>query len=130
MLTIQRYLDPLRTEIELLPSDKALMLRKQQKAQDTLSPHLRVLQFFESHFNAIRLSNLQDQQLFRRLTSSTIIGLSKTNGHPLAREIHFRIVLFGLRVLKHLIPRNSAASWKLKDQILSAALAWFRHPPM
>ncbi|KAJ5193019.1 hypothetical protein N7449_009161 [Penicillium cf. viridicatum] len=123
------YLDPLHTKIELLPTDKDLMLRMQQKAQDTLSPHLRVLHFFESHFNAIRLGNLQDQQLFCRLIGSTVVGLSKTEGHPLAREIHFRIVLLGLRILRHLSPRNSGASWKLKDQILSAALSWFKHPP-
>ncbi|KAJ5664754.1 hypothetical protein N7462_011567 [Penicillium macrosclerotiorum] len=123
------YLDPLQTKIELLPTDKALMLQGQQKAQNTLSPHLRILQFFESHFSAIRLGNLQDQQLFCRLISSTLVALSKTRGHPLAREIHFRIVLFGLRILKHLSPRNAAASWKLKDQILSAALSWFKHTP-
>lgn len=122
------YLDPLHTKIELLPTDKALMLKKQQKAQNTVSPHSRVLQFFESHFNAIRLGNLQDQQLFCRLISSTVVALSKNSGHPLAREVHFRIVLFGLRVLKHLRPQNSSASWKLKDQILSAALSWFKHP--
>lgn len=122
------YLDPLHTKIELLPTDKALMLKKQQKAQNTLSPHSRVLQFFESHFNAIRLGNLQDQQLFCRLVSRTVVALSKTQGHPLAREVHFRIVLFGLRVLKHLSPQNGAESWKLKDQILSAALSWFKHP--
>lgn len=123
------YADPLHTQIELLPTDKPSMLRKQENAQNTLSPHLRVLQFFESHFNAIRLGNLQDQQLFCRLISSTVVGLAKTQGHPLAREIHFRIVLFGLNILKHFSPRNKAASWKLKDQILSAALAWFKHPP-
>jgi phosphatidylinositol 4-kinase len=123
------FLDPLHTKIELLPTDKALMLKKQQKAQDTLSPHSRVLQFFESHFNAIRLGNLQDQQLFCRLISSTVVALCQTQGHPLAREVHFRIVLFGLRVLKHLSPQNISASWKLKDQILSAALSWFKHPP-
>lgn len=122
------YLDPLHTKIELLPTDKAMMLKKQQKAQDTLSPHSRVLQFFESHFNAIRLGNLQDQQLFCRLISSTVVGLLKTQGHPLARELHFRIVLFGLRVLKHLSPQNGSESWKLKDQVLSAALSWFKHP--
>ncbi|KAJ5566247.1 hypothetical protein N7535_007885 [Penicillium sp. DV-2018c] len=123
------YLDPLHTKIELLPTDKELMLRMQQEAQDTLSPHLRVLHFFESHFNAIRLGTLQDRQLFCRLIGSTATELSKTKGHPLAREIHFRIVLLGVKVLRHLSPRNSSASWKLKDQILSAALSWFKHPP-
>ncbi|KAI2785842.1 hypothetical protein POX_h09604 [Penicillium oxalicum] len=123
------YLDPLQTKIELLPSDKAAMLRKQQIAQDTLSPHLRVLQFFESHFSAVRLGNLQDHQLFCRMISNTLVALTKTTGHPLAREIHFRLVLFGLRILQNMTPRNSTASWKLKDQILSAALSWFKHAP-
>ncbi|CAL5867762.1 uncharacterized protein PFLUO_LOCUS1982 [Penicillium psychrofluorescens] len=123
------YMDPLYSNIELLPTDKALMLRKQQKAQSTLSPHLRVLQFFESHFSAIRLGNLLDQQLAIRLVTSTAAGLLKSKGHPLAREVHFRFVLFGLRILRHLTPRNSGAAWKLKDQILSAALGWFKHPP-
>lgn len=105
------------------------MLREQQNAQNTVSPHLRVLQFFESHFSAVRLGNLQDQQLFCRLISNTLVALTKTKGHPLAREVHFRIVLFGLRILHHLSPRNGAATWKLKDQILSAALSWFKHAP-
>lgn len=121
--------DPLHTLIELLPTDKAVMLRKQNKAQEIISPHSRVLQFFESHFNAIRLGNLQDQQLFFRLISSTVVALSNTQAHPLAREIHFRVILFGLNILAHFTPRQCAASWKLKDQILSAALAWFKHPP-
>jgi phosphatidylinositol 4-kinase len=31
--------------------------------------------------------------------------------------------------LHHLSPRNGAATWKLKDQVLSAALSWFKHAP-
>ncbi|KAE8349416.1 hypothetical protein BDV28DRAFT_141280 [Aspergillus coremiiformis] len=123
------YVDPLYAKIELLPTDKAQMLQKQQKAHKVLSPHSHVLQFFESHFSAIQLGNLQDQQLFCRLIDKTTVGLMQTNGHPLARELHFRIILFGLKVLKHFSSADPAASWKLKDQLLSAALSWFRHPP-
>ncbi|KAB8070304.1 hypothetical protein BDV29DRAFT_181106 [Aspergillus leporis] len=123
------YVDPLYAKIELLPTDKALMLQNQQKAHRILSPHLLVLQFFESHFSAIQLGNLQDQQLFCRLIDKTTVSLMQTNGHPLSRELHFRIILFGLKVLKHFSSSDPAASWKLKDQILSAALSWFRHPP-
>ncbi|KOC13801.1 putative phosphatidylinositol 4-kinase (STT4) [Aspergillus flavus AF70] len=123
------YVDPLYAKIELLPSDKALMLQKQQKAHKVLSPHSHVLQFFESHFSAIQLGNLQDQQLFCRLVDKTSVGLMQTSGHPLSRELHFRIILFGLKVLKHFSLADPASSWKLKDQLLSAALSWFRHPP-
>lgn len=119
----------MHAKIELLPTDKALMLKNQQDAQNTLSPHMRVLQFFESHFNAVRLGNLQDQQLFCRLVSGTVVALAKTQSHPLAREIHFRIVVFALKILQTMSPRNGPATWKLKDQILTAALSWFKHTP-
>ncbi|RAO74348.1 uncharacterized protein BHQ10_010360 [Talaromyces amestolkiae] len=102
--------DPFFTAIELLPSDKTALLQEQQRAQDVLSPHLRILQFFESHFNAIRLASPHLQRIFSRAISRTLVALQRTNGHPLSRE-----------------SRNY--KWKLKDQILSAALSWFRHPP-
>ncbi|BCR87686.1 1-phosphatidylinositol 4-kinase STT4 [Aspergillus chevalieri] len=123
------YVDPLYAKIELLPTDKELLLKKQQKAQNILSPHSHVLQFFESHFSAVRLGKPQSRRLFCRLIGTTTVGLLETHGHPLAREIHFRITLFGLKVLKHFNSQDQVASWKLKDQILSAALSWFKHPP-
>lgn len=105
------------------------MLKNQQKAQSLISPHSLVLQFFESHFNAVRFGNPQSRRLFSRLIGRTAVGLLETHGHPLAREIHFRIILFGLKVLSHFHAQDQVASWKLKDQILSAALSWFKHPP-
>lgn len=75
------------------------------------------------------MGNPQSQRLFCRLIGRTAVGLLETNGHPLAREIHFRIILFGLRILKHFHSQDEIASWKLKDQTLSAALSWFKHPP-
>lgn len=105
------------------------MLKNQQRAQDILAPHLSILQFFESHFSAIRLGNVQDQRLFCRLIDRTTIGLLRTKAHPLARELHFRIVLFAFRVLRHFTSLDPVTCWKVKDQILSAALGWFRYPP-
>lgn len=123
------YVDPLYAKIELLPTDKELLLKKQQKAQSILSPHSHVLKFFESHFSAVRLGKPQSRRLFCRLIGRTTVGLLETHGHPLAREIHFSIILFGLKVLKHSHSQDQVSSWKLKDQILSAALSWFKHPP-
>lgn len=104
------------------------MLKNQQKAQDMLAPHYEVLRFLESHFCATRLGNPQDQRLFGRFVDATTVGLLRTHGHPLAREIHFRIVLFGLKALKHFDAQSNVGLWKAKDQILSAALSWFKHP--
>lgn len=129
LINKRSHVDPLYAKIDLLPTDKDLLVKKQQKAQSILSPHFHVLQFLESHFSAIKMGNPQSQRLFCRLIGRTAVGLLETNGHPLAREIHFRIILFGLRILKHFHSQDEIASWKLKDQSLSAALSWFKHPP-
>jgi phosphatidylinositol 4-kinase len=60
---------------------------------------------------------------------ATLDGLKHSNGHPLARELHFSIVLFGLRVLKYSTALSSIAQWRLKNQIVSAALSWFSFAP-
>jgi len=56
-------------------------------------------------------------------------GLRHATGHPLAREIRFQIVLFGLKVLKHSIGLDFDARCLLKDKILSSALSWFSFAP-
>ncbi|QSS57389.1 phosphatidylinositol 4-kinase [Histoplasma capsulatum var. duboisii H88] len=124
-----KFTDPFMTKTEFSPSDKAVVLKRQQKAQNIISPHFRILQFFESHFNATRLGSVHTQRIFSRLVGTTLVSLQNTTGHPLAREIHFHIVLFGLKVLRYCTSQTKIALWKLKDQILSAALSWFSHPP-
>ncbi|KAH8698261.1 putative phosphatidylinositol 4-kinase [Talaromyces proteolyticus] len=120
--------DPFFTNIELLPSDKTALLRQQHKAQDLLSPHFRILQFFDSHFNAIRLGNPHSQRILTRMISSALLGLKHTGGHPLAREVHFYIILLALKIIRFSTAQSDTSRWKLKDLALSAALSWFRHP--
>jgi phosphatidylinositol 4-kinase len=116
-------------KIELLPTDKDLMLQQQRSAQNVLAPHLKIIQFFESHFNAVRLGNVQTQRLFCRFVDRTTVGLLFASNHPLARELHFRIVSFCLRVLRHCTSLDNVTLWRLKHQILSAALSWFNEAP-
>ncbi|KAL4946901.1 hypothetical protein BDV06DRAFT_2724 [Aspergillus oleicola] len=124
------HVDPMYAEIELLPTNKESMLQQQKLAQNILAPHLQIVQFFESHFNAVRLGNAQTQRLFGRFIDRTSIGLSHASNHPLARELHFRIISFCLRVLRHCTSFDYVTLWRLKNQTLSAALSWFKHPPM
>lgn len=81
-LRLFSYVDPMYTKIELLPSDKALLLKKQQKAQATLAPHLIALRFFESHFNAVRLNSAQNRRLFSRLIDRRLLGFCKQVATP------------------------------------------------
>lgn len=120
--------DPFYIKEEFAPSDKQALLKQLQAAQSILSPHFRVLQFLESHFNAIRLGSSHTQRTFIRTISATLIGLRDTAGHPLAREFHFHVVLLGLNMLRNNTTLTKEPMWRFKDQILSAALSWFRHP--
>lgn len=116
------------SKTESLPSDKDAISKRQRKARSVIYPHLRVLQFLESHFSATRHRSIHIQRVFQRLIRATLTALTESGGHPLAREVHFHVILFGLKVLRYSTGQSKVALWKLKDQILSAALAWFRHP--
>ncbi|GBF61021.1 phosphatidylinositol 4-kinase [Trichophyton mentagrophytes] len=124
-----KHKNPFMNKLESSPSDKEAIVRRHKKAQNIISPHFLVLQFLESHFSASRLGSSNTQQVFRRLVSETLVALRDSTGHPLAREIHFHIILFSLKVLHSFSGQSNVGSWKLKDQILSAALSWFNHSP-
>lgn len=121
--------DPFYVKEEFAPSEKRALMKKQQAAHDLIAPHLRILQFLSSHFNAGRLGRPNSQRIFHKLTVASLEGLKTSAGHPLAREFHFQVVLFGLNILRHVGIIDQAARWRLKDMILSAALSWFAHPP-
>lgn len=90
---------------------------------------MRLLQFLGSHFNATRLGSPHTEKAFLRLLNVTLDGLKCATGHPLAREIRFQIVLFGLKVLRHSSALDLRSKCLLKDRILSAALRWFTFAP-
>lgn len=121
--------DPFYIKEEYAPSDKSILLRVQHTAQNTISPHLRLLQFFQSHFHAIRLGSPNTQRTFLTLILKTLDGFRKSKGHPLTREIYCLAVYFALQILRYNTLLTKVGQWNLKDALLSAALSWFRHPP-
>lgn len=124
-----QHLDPFYIKEEFAPSEKAEIVLKQQAAHDLIAPHLRLLHFLASHYNATRLGSPHSQRIFHRMIVVTLQGLRHSYAHPLAREFHLQAVLFGLNIVTYGIGLDYAARWRLKDTILSAALAWFSHPP-
>ena len=124
-----QHLDPFYIKEEFAPSEKAALIKKQQAAHNLIAPHLRILQFLSSHFNAGRLGSPNSQRIFHKLILTTLEGLKTSAGHPLAREFHFQVILFGLNILRHGTSNDQAARWRLKDMILSAALSWFSRAP-
>ena len=124
-----RHPDPFYIREEFAPSEKSELMRKQQAAHDLVAPHLRLLQFLSSHFNASRLGSTHSQRIFHKIIMVTLEGLKSMSAHPLTREFYFQTVLFGLNILRHCAGLDHGARWKLKDTVLSAALSWFCQPP-
>jgi phosphatidylinositol 4-kinase A len=123
------HLDPFYVKEEFAPSDKATLHHLVQRAQNTISPHLRLLQFFQSHFNAIRLGSANTQRTFLRMMDKTLSGFLAVKGHPLLRETQFHVVLFALRLLRFSTCFSKNSLWAFKDKVISVGLHWFRLPP-
>ncbi|CCU76309.1 phosphatidylinositol 3-kinase 3 [Blumeria hordei DH14] len=123
------HVDPFCDKVEFAPSDRTLLSRKAKIAQRLLAPHVRLIQFLGSHFNATRLGSPHTERVFLRILDVTLDGLKHATAHPLAREARFQIILFGLKVLRHCIGLDRNAKCDLKNKILSAALSWFNFAP-
>ncbi|KAF4340246.1 phosphatidylinositol 4-kinase [Fusarium beomiforme] len=123
------HVDPFFLKEEFAPSELEALAKKKQLVHDILSPHTRLLQFFASHYNATRLGSPDIQKVFLRMLDLTLEAMKQSATHPMAREIRFQIVLFGLRVLRSSTTLKPAAQWRLKERILTAALSWFRSAP-
>jgi phosphatidylinositol 4-kinase len=121
--------DPFFVKEEFAPTDDEYTRKRLQQIHNLLSPHTRLLQFFASHYNSTRLGNTDTQKIFLRLLDVTLDRLKSATAHPMAREIRFQIVLFGLQVLKSNTTMGAIAQWRLKDKLLSAALSWFSAAP-
>lgn len=124
-----RHLDPFYLKEDFAPSDKASLMKTQQAAHNLIAPHLRILHFFASHFNATRLGSPHTQKIFQRMITVSLDALKESTGHPLTRELHFQLVLFGLQILRYSNGLDQISQWRMKDKILSAALRWFSHQP-
>ncbi|TDZ22058.1 Phosphatidylinositol 4-kinase STT4 [Colletotrichum orbiculare MAFF 240422] len=121
--------DPFFLKEEFAPSDLEALGKRKQLVHNILAPHMRLIQFFGSHFNATRLGSPDVQRVFLRLLDVTLDAVRASTPHPMARELRFQIVLFGLKVLHVCTTIGAIAQWRLKEKILSAALSWFKFAP-
>ncbi|KAI9718337.1 MAG: phosphatidylinositol-4- kinase [Chrysothrix sp. TS-e1954] len=121
--------DPFYLKEEFAPSDGEALKKQQKRIQDLIAPHFRILQFLESHYHATRLNGVAAEKSYHRFLQVTLRGLRQTSSHPLSREIHFRMLSLGLKILRHSTSLAPALRWRLKDDLLSVGLDWFSNPP-
>ncbi|KAI6249657.1 Phosphatidylinositol 4-kinase stt4 [Erysiphe necator] len=121
--------DPFNNKMEFAPSDRSTVTKKVRRAQGLLAPHMVLVQFLSSHFNAMRLCNENTEKVFLRILDTSLKGLNHATAHPLAREIRFQVILLSLNILQNCANLNNHTKSNFKDNILSAALTWFSHSP-
>lgn len=124
-----QHLDPFYVKEEFAPSKWEVISKRQQVAHNMIAPHLRLAHFLSSHFSASRLTSPSIERIYARSMRVTMLAMKHTVSQPLAREVHFQIVILALRVLRFCTRLDLSAQWRLKDAILSAGLAWFAMPP-
>ncbi|KAF2720287.1 phosphatidylinositol-4-kinase [Polychaeton citri CBS 116435] len=123
------HLNPFFVKEEFAPSSHEALARRQQLIHDLLAPHLRLVHCLTSSFSASRLTAPSVERIFARMIRTTLLAMRRAINQPLARELHFHIVLLGLKVLRHGTNLNQPYQWRLKDAILSAGLNWFTSAP-
>ncbi|KAI7278455.1 phosphatidylinositol 3 [Hortaea werneckii] len=121
--------DPFYVKEEFAPSKWEAISKRQQTVHNLIAPHLRLTHMLSSHFSASRLTSPSIESIYARLMRTTMLNMKHTVASPLAREVHFQIVLLALKILKSFTTLELPTKWRLKDAILSAGLAWFAMSP-
>ncbi|KAK4546096.1 hypothetical protein LTR36_002233 [Oleoguttula mirabilis] len=124
-----QHLDPFYVKEEFAPSKWEAISKRQQLVHNLIAPHLRLAHFLSSHFSASRLTSASVERIYGRVMRITMLNMKHTVTSPLAREVHFQIVLLALKVLRYCTLLDDPGQWRLQDAILSAGLAWFAMPP-
>lgn len=124
------HLDPFYVKEEFAPTNWEAIAKRRDLVHNLVAPHLRLTRFLSSHFNATRLTAPSVDRVYTRVLRVTLLALKRTVSHPLAREVHFHLVLLALNMLQFNTRLSPAAQWRLKDAILSAGLRWFAAPPL
>ncbi|KAK1092782.1 Phosphatidylinositol 4-kinase stt4 [Friedmanniomyces endolithicus] len=124
-----QHQDPFYVKEEFAPSKWPAIIKRQQLAHNLLAPHLRLTQWLSSHFSASHLTSPSVERVYGRLMRTTLFAMKHAVSQPLAREVHFHIILLALKVLLESTRADAVTQWHLKDAIISAGLAWFAMPP-
>ncbi|TKA75192.1 hypothetical protein B0A55_05179 [Friedmanniomyces simplex] len=124
-----QHQDPFYVKEEFAPSKWPAISKRQQLAHNLIAPHLRLTQWLSSHFSASHLTSPSVERVYARLMRTTLFAMKHAVSQPLAREVHFHIILLALKVLLYSTRLDAVTQWHLKDAIISAGLAWFARAP-
>ncbi|KAL5511303.1 STT4 [Sanghuangporus vaninii] len=120
--------DPFMHPIEYSPTDKSIMDLANVAARKLLSPHVLILQFLFSCFQAARYQKPGLMLLILRLVLCSAREHREMSTHPLAREARFSFLLFGFEALKS-SRMDAFCENKLRKALYHTAFSWFAVRP-
>ncbi|KAG2132611.1 hypothetical protein BD769DRAFT_1666055 [Suillus cothurnatus] len=120
--------DPFYHPISYSPTDKDEIDRATTHARRLLMPHTLILQMLFSRLQAARYCRSTVMFLIQRLVLRSARAHKSFSTHPLARELRFTFLLFGLETLKssHL---DAVCECMLRESLYYTAYSWFATRP-
>ncbi|KAG2135222.1 uncharacterized protein EDB93DRAFT_1242600 [Suillus bovinus] len=120
--------DPFYHPISYSPTDKDEIDRATTHARRLLMPHTLVLQMLFSRLQAARYCRSTVMFLIQRLVLRSAQAHKLFSTHPLARELRYTFLLFGLETLKssHL---DAVCECMLRESLYRTAYSWFAVRP-
>ncbi|KAG1849308.1 hypothetical protein DFJ58DRAFT_795151 [Suillus subalutaceus] len=120
--------DPFYHPINYSPTDKDEIDRATTHARRLLLPHTLVLQMLFSRLQAARYCRSTVMFLIQRLVLRSAQAHKLFSTHPLARELRYTFLLFGLETLKssHL---DAVCECMLRESLYRTAYSWFAVRP-
>ncbi|KAI0465411.1 hypothetical protein LJB42_000644 [Komagataella kurtzmanii] len=120
--------EPEFAPMEYMPSDRAKMDRLGKKAVDNIVPHLLLIRFFLSNFEATRYQSYHILRSYSDTVLFALRSLKKASIHPYARLPRFELIKLGISVFQVNFRAKSSFSEPLAYALIEAALSWFIKP--
>ncbi|CDO93323.1 unnamed protein product [Kluyveromyces dobzhanskii CBS 2104] len=116
-------------KMEYKPYDMDAIKKENARVNDVLKPHLHVIRFFESHFEATVYESDHLLKLFTHVAFHGVSNLEHASLHPFARIVRHELIRFAMLVLVVNEKKNTSDVKKLAQALVKGALSWFKVRP-
>lgn len=116
-------------EMEYLPTNKAKVSHQAKIVSKSLKPHLLLIRFLASHFQATLYQNTVITEMFTNTILLAVKKLTIASLHPFSRLLRSELINFGCEILRYHIVSNASNKDELIMTLLDGALSWFVKEP-
>lgn len=119
---------PFLRKTEMGAFNREEITAEQEQAAKLFTPHLTLVHLISSRFQAFRYRDPTMVLALVRLIQHTGAAAERMSTHPLAREVRFTLLNFGLRVIQT-SRLEGLVEHQLRDALYKLGLGWFASSP-